>query len=154
MPGNFAFVGLIKKLFPQSLIIHTTRLPLACIWSSYSTLFGDGLHYTYDLDVLGEYYQAYRSTMDHWRHSAADSAPDMLDLVYEDLVDDTEGVVRSLIATLGLDWSDACLRFFRNDRTVTTASVAQVRQPIYTTSLNTWQRYTGWLEPIADKYGL
>ena len=157
LPGNFAFVGLIRKLFPDARIFHTTRTALACIWSNFSTLFGDGLHYTYDLDVLAEYYCAYLSTMEHWRRSASESksnTPKMIDVSYEDLVDNTEGVVRELINSLELGWSDECLRFFRNDRTVTTASVAQVRQPIYKSSLHTWQQYTSWLDPIARKYGL
>lgn len=150
MPGNFAFVGLIAKLFPNALVIHTSRHPLACVWSNYSTLFGDGLRYTYDLDALCEYYQAYRLTMEHWQQTNATS----FEVGYEDLIANTESLVRKLLTSLELEWDDNCLQFFRNDRKVMTASVAQVRKPIYNTSLHTWQQYTDWLRPAALKYEL
>jgi len=150
MPGNFAFIGLITKLFPQAIVIHTSRHPLACVWSNYSTLFGEGLRYTYDLEALCEYYQAYGLTMEHWQHTGMTN----FEVGYEDLVANTKDLVLKLLTHLDLEWNDNCLQFFRNDRQVLTASVAQVRKPIYETSLHTWQHYSDWLRPVAAKYEL
>ena len=72
---------------------------------------------------------------------------------YEQLVEDTETQTRSLIDYLGLDWSDECMRFFDNPRMVTTASMTQVRQPVYRSSIGRWRRYQEYLGPLLEKLG-
>jgi len=77
----------------------------------------------------------------------------MLDVQYENLVTNSEAEARRLIAYCGLDWNDRCLEFFANDRSIRTASVVQVRQPIYRTSLQRWKRYERHLGPLLDALG-
>lgn len=145
MPGNFAFVGLIAKLFPNAFIVHTTRHPMATVWSCYSTHFGDALHYTYDLQVLTRYYRKYRETMTHWDAVLPPGRVFRVD--YEQLVRHPEQTVRALLEHLGLAWEPACLRFHENRRDVRTASVAQVRRPLYTSALEMWSHYREQLTP-------
>jgi Sulfotransferase family len=77
----------------------------------------------------------------------------MLDMQYEDLVADNNAQARRLIDYCGLEWDDACLDFFKNDRSIRTASVIQVRQPIYRTSMERWKRYEKHLGPLLDALG-
>ena len=146
MPGNFAFAGLIAALFPHARIVHTVRHPLATIWSNYSTHFADGLNHTYDLDVLTRYYRQYRATMDHWRKVLP--AGRMFDVQYEALVTDPEPVLRDLLRYLELPWDPACLDFHASPGQVRTASMAQVRQPLYTSAVDLWQNYARELESV------
>ena len=89
----------------------------------------EGHHFSHDLAELGRYFRHYRELMDHWH---AVLPPDtMLDLRYEDLVEDLEGQVRRLLDFCGLPWDDQCLSFHQTDRPVATASNVQVRQPLY-----------------------
>ena len=67
---------------------------------------------------------------------------------YEELVADLETELRKLLAFCGLEWDDACLRFQDNSRAVSTASVYQVRQPIYASSIGRWRRYAAHLGPL------
>lgn len=143
MPGNFAFVGIIKLLFPTSHIVHTVRHPMATIWSNYSTHFGDALYYTYRLDVLTRYFKKYRAMMNHWKESPAGEL--MLDVAYERLVGETEPAIRELLDFLDLAWEPACLEFYKAQRSVRTASVAQVRKPLYASSLDIWRNYSAQL---------
>ena len=92
----------------------------------------DTLH-TYDLGELGRHYRAYRTLMTHWRDVLPDGA--MIDVRYEDVVSDLEGQARRIVAHCGLEWDDACLAFHGTERAVNTASVVQVRQPLYTSSV-------------------
>lgn len=145
MPGNFAFVGLIALLFPQAKIVHTVRHPMATLWSNYSTHFGDALYYTYDFDVLARYFGKYREMMVHWRSVLPANA--VFDLHYEELVSDPEATLRELLEYLGLEWQSSCLDFYRLSRNVKTASVAQVRQPLYATAVAQWENYREQLRP-------
>jgi hypothetical protein len=89
--------------------------------------------------------------MDHWRAVLLESA--FLDLRYEELVTDNEVQARRLIDFCGLEWDDACLDFHKTKRSVRTASLTQVRQPIYTTSVERWRRYEKHLQPLIDALG-
>lgn len=149
MPGNYAFVGLIALLFPHAKIIHSVRHPMATLWSNYSTHFGDALHYTYQLDVLTRYFIKYREVMEHWRAVLPEDC--ICDIEYERLVSDPEGTLRSLFDYLELGWESSCLDFHATKRNVKTASVAQVRQPLYATAVDQWQNYREQLRPYAEQ---
>lgn len=146
MPGNFVFVGLIYQLFPNAKIIHSTRHPMATIWSNFSTLFADGLKYTYRLDVLARYYQKYRQLMTHWQSSLPSQLIYSLD--YESLVQFPEAEVKALLQYLDLPWDPNCLDFYANKRRVKTASIMQVREPLYRSSIDMWQNYQSQLAEI------
>jgi tetratricopeptide (TPR) repeat protein len=149
MPANFFYIGMIRLMLPNAKIIHAMRDPMDSCFSCYARLFKQGsLNFAYDLQTLGHYYMRYSKMMRHWRQVLP--ADTVLDLRYEDLVTDTETQARRLLEYLGLPWDDRCLAFHQNRRIVTTASAAQVRKPIYQTSLARWERYREHLGPLFE----
>ncbi|WP_316234191.1 sulfotransferase [Bradyrhizobium sp. SZCCHNR1098] len=152
MPLNFLFVGLIHAAFPRARIINTRRDPLDNCVSCYSLLFTGAQPFAYDLTELGHYYRGYESVMDHWHQVLPPGI--LMDVQYEDLVDDLEGVSRRVLAHCGLDWEDACLDFHRTERMVRTASLMQVREPIYRRSIGSWRRYEKHLGPLCAALGI
>lgn len=151
MPGNFTNVGVIHALLPNAKIIHVVRNPFDNCLSCYTRLFQYGQNFTYDLAELGRYYGDYRRLMQHWRNVLPKDA--FLDVIYEDLVTDTETQAKRIIDFCGLEWDANCLEFHKMERQVRTASVTQVRQPIYTTSVDRWKRFEKELQPIAIALG-
>ncbi len=151
MPWNFRYAGLIHLALPRAKIIHVRRNPLDTCISCFTKLFTRGQPYSYDLAELGRYYKAYERLMAHWR--AAIPPGVMLELNYEDLAIDLDGVARRLVAHCGLAWDDACLSFHELDRPVRTASAAQVRQPIYRSSVARWRQYRDHIGPLIDALG-
>jgi tetratricopeptide (TPR) repeat protein len=145
---NYYFVGLINTLFPEAKIIHTMRHPVDTCLSSYTKLFKDDMPHSYDLAELGRYYLKYAELMEHWRGVLPKGV--MLDVRYEDVVANKEEKAREIIAFCGLSWDERCLNFHETDRPVKTASVSQVRKPIYTTSLERWRRYGDALSPLVE----
>ncbi len=147
LPGNFLYLGLIHLALPNARVIHTRRDPLETCLSCFRIYF-ETLQFTCDLSELGRYYRHYERLMARWHEVLP---PDLvLDVDYEALVADTEGWARRIVAHCGLEWDDACLAFHEVDRTVRTASVAQVRRPIYSTSLRTWRPDEKTLKPLLD----
>lgn len=152
LPLNYRHAGAIRLMLPQARIIHAQRDPMDVCWSCYTHLFdGDNLAYTYDLCSLGRYYARYATQMRHWH--AALPPESLLDVRYEDLVLDTEGTARRMLAFLGLPWDPRCLEFHRNTRVVDTASRAQVRRPIYRGSIGRWRPFEAHLTPLAALVG-
>ena len=145
MPLNYLYCGLIRRALPEAGIIHVTRHPMAVGYAMYKTLFKDGYPFSYDLTDIARYYLAYQKVVDHWRVLLHDS---WLEVSYESLVADQEGQTRRLLSYCGLDWQDSCLHFHRNPRASTTASAAQVRRPIYRTSVDKWRHFAPQLEPL------
>jgi tetratricopeptide (TPR) repeat protein len=146
-PLNYLYVGLIKLALPNAHIIHIQRNPMDSCYGMYRTLFRAGYPFSYDFDDLGKYYVAYRQLMDHWHEVAPDA---MLDVQYEQLVDNQEQISRGIIEYCGLEWESACLDFDKNASAVATASSAQVRRPIYRDALQRWRRYEKQLQPIIN----
>lgn len=148
MPANFFYIGMIRRMLPNAKIIHAMRDPMDSCFSNYARLFSDTMEFAYDLGTLGRYYARYIKLMQHWRDVLPQDA--ILDLRYEDMVADTEGQARRILDYAGLPWNGDCLDFHRNKRHVKTASVAQVRKPIYKTSVARWQRFEKHLQPLLD----
>jgi len=148
MPANFFYIGMIRLMLPNAKIIHAMRDPMDSCFSCYSRLFNNTMEFAYDLGTLGRYYARYFELMQHWH--AVLPAGTILDLRYEDLVADTEGQARRILDYLKLPWDDNCLAFHQNKRQVKTASVAQVRKPIYQTSVARWQRFATHLTPLLE----
>jgi len=151
LPGNFLKIGLIRLILPNARIIHTVRDPIDTCLSCYSKLFTSGHSYSYDLAELGRCYRSYRELMNHWRSVLPSDA--ILDVAYEDVVDDLEGQARRLIDYCGLPWDDRCLSFYRTNRPVKTASAVQVRKPLFRTSLQRWRKYEAGLAPLLQELG-
>ncbi|MHB0925792.1 MAG: tetratricopeptide repeat protein [Gallionellaceae bacterium] len=151
MPENFFAVGLIHLMLPNAKIIHVNRNPVDTCLSCFTKLFDHKHEHTYELAELGRYYADYTRLMEHWRKVLPAGA--FLDVRYEDIVADQEAQSRRLIEYCGLEWSDACLDFHKNKRAVRTASVTQVRQPIYKSSVERWRPYEKFLGPLFDALG-
>jgi hypothetical protein len=146
MPANFLYAGLIHLALPDAVIIHAIRDPVDTCVSCFSVHFTKGQLHTYDLAELGRYYRQYQELMAHW-HSVLPPGR-VMDVRYEVLVDDLEGVARRIIARCDLPWDPRCLEFHRNERPVRTASAMQVRKPIYRSSVGRWRRYRNFLGPL------
>lgn len=149
-PGNFLFLGLIHMALPNARIIHTRRNAVDTCVSCFSRLFADDQQpFTYDLGELGRYYRAYTAMMQHWDDVVPQNM--VLDVDYEALVADFEPQARRIVSYCGLEWNDACLSFHEIARPVKTASVSQVRQPIYRSSVGRWRSVSDdLLRPLLD----
>jgi predicted Zn-dependent protease len=150
MPNNFQHLGLIQLVLPRARIIDARRHPLGTCFSAFKQHFAQGQPFTYDLADLGCYYRDYVALMDHFD---AVLPGRVHRVIYEDLVEDTEGEVRRLLAHCGLAFEPGCLAFYENDRAVRTVSSEQVRRPIYREGLDQWRRYEPWLGPLKEALG-
>jgi tetratricopeptide (TPR) repeat protein len=147
-PTNYLYIGLIAQALPGASIIHVHRHPVDSCLSMYRTLFRTGYPFSYDLDDLAEYYIAYETLMRHWRTVFPGI---LLDVSYENLVENQERVSKEIIAHCGLDWEAACLEFDRNEAPVATASAAQVRTPVYAHAVKRWRRFEARLAPLIER---
>lgn len=146
MPGNFNYLGLIHRVFPNARILHTRRHPIDTCLSIYFQNFDVELTYAKDLNDLAHYYFAYDRIMAHWKRVLP---PDvLLDVPYESVVEDQEPWSRKLIEFIGLEWDDCCLDFHKTERKIGTASNWQARQPIYKTSKERWRNYEKHIGPL------
>jgi tetratricopeptide (TPR) repeat protein len=148
MPLNFQFAGFIHLILPNAPIIHIIRDPVDTCLSCFSKLFSIGQHFSYDLGDLGRFHHAYQRLMAYWR--AVLPARVLLEVHYERLVDDFATEARRIVAHCGLPWDDACLEFHKTSRPVRTASVAQVRQPLYRSSVGRWRPDAALLRPLLE----
>jgi len=146
MPGNFIYIGLIRLILPNARIIHVVRDPVDTCLSCFSKVFAGDHPFSYELGELGRYYRAYQRLMAHWRSVLPPDA--MLDVEYEALVQDFEPQARRIVSYCGLDWDPACLEFYKTPRPVHTASMVQVRQPIYRSSVGRWRPDAALLRPL------
>lgn len=146
---NFEYLGLIERMLPGARVVHCRRDPLDTGLSCYFQHFiGQvGVPFSYKLEDIGGYYRGYRQLMKHWLSCC--ELP-MLEVDYEQLVGTPEPVIRELLAFAGLPWDDACLAFHRTRRAVNTASVAQVKEPIYTRSVGRHRHYDQYLQPLRE----
>jgi hypothetical protein len=147
MPSNFRHCGLIARMFPDATIIHCRRDPHDTCLSIFATRFAQGQPFAYDLAELGTHYRAYRRLMAHWRTVLPASM--LVEIDYEALVHDPEPQARRLLAACQLDWDPACLSPQHAAGPVRTASVNQVRQPIYTSSVERWRPYAKYLGALS-----
>ncbi|MBF0194221.1 MAG: tetratricopeptide repeat protein [Magnetococcales bacterium] len=145
MPENYLYIGVIKLMLPNAKIIHSVRSPEDTCLSIFRTNFIGTHNYAYDLIELGQYYRQYSNLMAHWHKIFPGT---IYDIEYENLTVNQESETRKLIEFCGLDWNDRCLSFHNTVRNVKTASNYQVRQPMYTSSVNGWKRFEKQLQPL------
>jgi tetratricopeptide (TPR) repeat protein len=146
MPDNYLYLGLLATLFPKARFIHCRRDLRDIAVSCWMTNFGS-IRWANDLGHIASRFEEYRRIMDHWQRVSPVS---VLEVDYEETVTDLEGVARRLVDWCGLEWEPGCLAFHEGKRPVRTASVAQVRQPIYTRSVARWKHYEKPLETLFD----
>jgi tetratricopeptide (TPR) repeat protein len=147
MPLNYLYCGIIRQALPDARIVHLRRHPLAAGYAMFKTLFKDGYPFSYDLGDIARYYVAYRRLMRHWDEVMPGV---ILHVDYEKLVADQLGETRRLLEFCGLEWQEACLDFHHNASATTTASAAQIRRPMYDSSVAQWRHYEKQLEPLRD----
>ena len=147
-PRNFELLWLIRLAFPDARIIHCRRRPVDTCLSIFFLNFSARQGYACNRGDLVFFYRQYERLMDHWRRALP--ADRFTEVEYETLVADREAQTRRLIAFCGLDWDEACLAPERNNRLVKTPSLWQVRQPVYTTSVERWRRYEPWLGELRE----
>ena len=148
MPDNYRFIGHIKLALPKAKVIYCKRsAPDNCI-SIFSIMFqSNRMGYGYNLEELGYQYRLHARLMEHWQSVLPDF---VFTNRYEDMIADQENQSRKLLSFAGLDWDPNVLAFFDTKRNVKTASVVQVRQPIYTSSVGRYKRYGPAVQPLLD----
>jgi tetratricopeptide (TPR) repeat protein len=148
MPVNFMSMGLIHAALPDARFIHMRRNPIDTCLSIYFQDFDATYTFANDLGHLAHYYAEYVRVMEHWRSVVP--ADRILDVSYEELVDDHESGSRRMLAFVGLAWDPACLNFHEAHRTINTASNWQVRQKINKSSVERWRNYEPFIGPLMD----
>jgi len=147
MPNNFLHIGLIKLILPNAKIIDARRNPMACCFSGFKQLFAEGQDFSYSLEDIGRYYQAYLKLMAHWHEVLPDF---VLTVNHEDVVDDLEKQVRRMLKFCGLPFEQSCIDFHKTKRNIKTPSSEQVRQPIYKSATEQWQHFEQYLVPLKN----
>ena len=150
MPLNFMHLGLIEAIFPKAVIVHCRRDPVDTCLSCYFQFFSPQFSFSFDLEDLGHYYQAYERLMGHYNCC---SSLNILEVHYEKLVSRTEAVAQSLLRHCKLPWEPRCLGGATVRRPVKAESSWQVRQPMYTSSVARWRRYQAHLGPLLAALG-
>lgn len=152
MPANFMALGLIHLMLPRARVIHVQRNPADICLSAFTKNFNSNSQiHSYDLREMGQFYVDYARLMEHWHQVLPAGA--FYNVRYEELVAEPEAMTRGLVEYCGLSWDEACLTPHKTQRNVKTASVTQVREPVYTTSVERWRRYEKHLAPLLDALG-
>lgn len=151
MLHNYVLIGMIHLMFPKATILHAVRDPVDTCLSNFRTLFLTAQEESYDLADIGRAYVRYREMMAHWDKVLPGR---VIDVDHEALVADPESRIRWLVTeACGLTWDPACLDFHKTQRSVRTASIVQVRQPIFKTSVERWRKYEKHLGPLLEALG-
>jgi tetratricopeptide (TPR) repeat protein len=150
MPNNFRHLGLLHLMLPNAKIIDVRREPMACCFSNLKQLFAKGQEFTYSIEYIARYYRTYLDLMRHWDAVVPGR---VLRVRYEEIVENLEENVRSILEFSGLEFEPACLEFYNTKRNVHTASSEQVRQPIFRGGLFQWRNYEPWLGALKDGLG-
>jgi tetratricopeptide (TPR) repeat protein len=147
-PLNYLYIGLIRLALPRACIVHMVRDPMDTCLAIYKQRFEDAHPYSYDLDDLGRYFIAYRKLMRHWREALPDR---VLDVSYEELVRDPDGVCARVFGYCRLAHLPAYASGTAPDHAITTASAAQARRAVYTSSVGAWRNYERHLGPLFER---
>lgn len=149
--GNYQFIGVIHTLFPKAKVIHCTRNPLSMGLSCFAQKLPPSTNpWASNLRDIGHFYNEYARLMRHWQDVLGDT---MLEVRYEDLVNDQENQTRTILDFCGLDFNERCMRFWETGRAVLTLSQDQVRKPMYDSSIARHDRFGTLLDPLRDALG-
>ncbi|BAF71296.1 tetratricopeptide repeat-containing sulfotransferase family protein [Sulfurovum sp. NBC37-1] len=151
MPHNFMHTGFIHLMLPNASIVHARRHPVETCLSAYRIHFAEGHYWADDLRTMGRYYRLYTELMAYWKSVLPQGT--ILDVRYEDMVGDLEGESKKIAGHIGVEWRKECLDFHKSKKAVRTASLSQVRQPLYQSSMNRWRKYEPYLKPLLDEIG-
>lgn len=147
MPDNYLYLGILAAMFPRATFIHCRRdlrdVAVSCWTSNFRRI-----PWANDFDQLASRIRQHQRIMSHWRSVLPAR---IVEIRYEDLVGDLEAGARRLLTACGLDWEPQCLEFHQTRRPVRTASVVQVRQPLYSRSVGRWKNYARELGDLFDR---
>lgn len=147
LPINYLYVGSIHMAMPNSKILLVRRNPMDNCFAMFSTLFGSGYPFSYDLNDLADYYVAYAKLTQHWLRNLPDQ---ILEVSYDAFVEHPQAVGPAIAQHVGLDWTPGMLRIEDNRSASATESAAQIRRPIYKTAAGRWRNYAKQLQPLSD----
>lgn len=149
MPFNMMMIGIISVALPNAKIIHCVRDARDTCLSIFKQNFTTGNYrFAYELKSIAQFYNLYSELMQHW-HVALPGK--IYDVRYEDLTANPDQEIRKLLSACDLEFEENCIRFEKTDAVVKTASAAQVRQPMYRSSVALWERYEEFLQPMLDE---
>ncbi len=137
MPLNFLYIGIINKVFPDSKVLLCTRNLMDNMCSIFRNFFSTGNQFSYKLKDIKKFIEFYKSIISYWKNEKAN----FYEIKYEKLVLDFEKEVQQIFNFINLDFDNECLDFHKNKRVVQTASLIQVKQPLFKSSLNQWKNY-------------
>ena len=146
-PLNFRWIGIIKLMFPESKIIHCNRNPNDNCVSLYKNIFDGSLDWSYNIEEMSKYYKLYSDLMNFWNNKLPN---DIYNLTYENLISDQKNEINKILKFCNLSYDENCFSFYKNKRQISTASVAQARNPIYKSSVENWKKYEKWLSPLFE----
>jgi hypothetical protein len=147
---NFQYLGLLAEVFPSAKFIHCSRNPMDNCFSIFKLAFADDQDFAHDLESLGHHYRLYKGLMDQWKEMYPQR---ILDVHYEDTVEDIETQCVRLVEFLGLAFEPKMLEFYSTERLVRTPSASQVRKPIYKSSVQAWKKYEQHLQTLVEALG-
>jgi tetratricopeptide (TPR) repeat protein len=147
MPLNYLYLGAIQAALPASIPLLVTRSPLDSCFAMYRTLFAHAYPFTYDFDDLARYYAAYEALTNHWHRLFGDW---LVDVGYEEFVKQPTRTGKNIANAIGAEWRDDAIQIEKNQAPSTTASAAQIRRPIYHTSIGRWRHYRSQLAPLVS----
>jgi hypothetical protein len=147
LPMNYLYLGAIHRALPDAALLAMTRSPVDSCFAMFRTLFGEAYPFSYDFEDLARYYAAYARLMAHWKRTLGEAVHEVR---YEALVDRPAEVGRGAVGHCGLAWRDEAINIQSNRSASYTASAAQIRRPIYTTSRERWRHYQKHLGPLID----
>jgi hypothetical protein len=147
---NIFLIPMLFRILPQAKVVVVKRHPLDVCLSCYATLFSGGQLFSYDLHELGKMYKIFDRLLHSWKSNYGQR---ILVVSYEEMINDLSAQTRQILKFVDMPWDEACLDFHRNSRRVETASSAQVRQPLYRSSVGRWHAYAYHLHPLRQTLG-
>jgi len=147
-PLNFRWIGFLIKAFPNCKIIHSKRNSMDTCWSNYKNFFpAKALNFSYSFKSLGGFYLLYEDLMKHWDNTFGNR---IYKINYEDLIKNQKEEIKNLLNYCDLEWDENCMSFYKNKKSVSTASLAQVRNPMYKSSMAQWENYSEKLKELSS----
>lgn len=148
LPFNFFYIGFFFAIFKNIKIINLIRDPLDNCFSIYKNYFPEDISFAYNQKELPRYYHLYKDLMNHWENIFKNK---IFNLSYEELIKDQKGTTQKLLDYCNLEWDENCLNFFNSQSSVRTLSTAQVRRPIYNSSIKSWKKYKELLRDMVSE---
>ena len=151
-PQNSYYVGMILKALPKAKVIIMQRHPVSVCYAVYKQLFSDGSYpFSYDLEEMAKYYKQHNQLLSHWDNVGGHAVKTVY---YEDLVNNIEVQTKEILDFLELSWQPQCLDFHKNKQPTATASASQVRETLYSSSIDLWRNYEQQLQPLIKHLDL